>query len=205
MPFLRSLCLSCCLCLSLLPFGAQAARTVLVFGDSLSAGYGLKSEQAWPALLGRKLAETRKDYSVVNLSVSGETTAGGLSRLPAALRQHQPAIVVVELGANDGLRGLPLAQMRSNLERMIELSRQAGARVLLVGMRLPPNYGPYAGEFQDSYASLARQRKVALLPFLLAPVAGDVRNFQPDGLHPVAEAQPAILDHLWPALKPLLD
>lgn len=183
---------------------AFAARPVLILGDSLSAGYGIRADQAWPALLAGRLAEKRLDYSVANLSISGETTAGGRSRLPAALAERRPAVVVIALGANDGLRGLPLAQMRANLEAMIAASRQAGARVLLAGMRLPPNYGPYADEFAGIFTDLAKRRQVALLPFLLEPVAGRPQLFQADNLHPVAEAQPLILDHVWPALAPLL-
>jgi len=183
---------------------AHARRALLVVGDSLSAGYGLRPAEAWPALLGARLAERRLDYNVVNLSISGETSAGGRSRLAPALAERRPAVVVIALGANDGLRGLPLAQLRANLDAMIGASRQAGARVLLVGMRLPPNYGPYAEQFATTFGDLARQRKVALLPFLLEPVAARPEFFQADQLHPVAAAQPLILDHLWPALAPLL-
>ncbi len=188
----------------LLTASAFAARPVLILGDSLSAGYGIRPDQAWPALLAGRLAEKRLDYSVANLSISGETTAGGRSRLAPALAERRPAVVVIALGANDGLRGLPLPQMRSNLDAMIVASRAAGARVLLAGMRLPPNYGPYADEFAGVFADLARRHKVALLPFLLEPVASRPRLFQADNLHPVAEAQPLILDHIWPALAPLL-
>ena len=188
----------------LLTASAFAARPVLILGDSLSAGYGIRPDQAWPALLAGRLAEKRLDYSVANLSISGETTAGGRSRLAPALAERRPAVVVIALGANDGLRGLPLPQMRANLDAMIAASRAAGARVLLAGMRLPPNYGPYADEFAGVFADLARRHKVALLPFLLEPVAGRPRLFQADNLHPVAEAQPLILDHVWPTLAPLL-
>jgi acyl-CoA thioesterase-1 len=173
-------------------------------GDSLSAGFGLRSEQAWPALLGQLLIEKRLDYSVVNLSISGETTAGGRSRLSAGLEKHKPDIVIIALGANDGLRGLPLLQMRDNLQAMIELSRADGAKVLLIGMRLPPNYGPYADQFAESFTQLARQKKIPLLPFLLEPIASEPRYFLPDNLHPNAEAQPLILNHVWPALRGLL-
>ena len=183
---------------------ALAARTILVMGDSLSAGYGIRPEQAWPALLGKRLAEKRLDYSVANLSISGETTAGGRSRLAQALNAHHPAIVIIALGANDGLRGLPLAQMRDNLNAMIEASRAIGAKVLLAGMRLPPNYGPYASEFAGSFAETARRKKSALLDFLLAPVAANPVYFLPDNLHPTADAQPLILDNVWPGLQPLL-
>ncbi len=183
---------------------AHAAKTVLVMGDSLSAGYGIRPEQAWPALLDKRLAEKRFDYSVANLSISGETTAGGRARFAAALRQYQPAVVVIALGANDGLRGLQLAQMRDNLGAMTAAAQAAGARVLLAGMRLPPNYGPYAEEFRSSFATVASGRKAALLPFLLETVASQQSLFQADNLHPTAAAQPLILDHVWPALLPLL-
>ena len=183
---------------------AQPARTILVMGDSLSAGYGIRPEQSWPALLARRLQEKRPDYSVVNLSISGETTAGGRARFAAALDRHRPGIVILALGANDGLRGLPLSQMRDNLAAMIDAARQSKARTLLAGMRLPPNYGPYADEFQRSFSELAQQRQTALLPFLLEPVATHPRYFQSDQLHPTAEAQPLILEHVWVTLAPLL-
>ncbi|MCL2636474.1 MAG: arylesterase [Betaproteobacteria bacterium] len=183
---------------------ALAAKTILVVGDSLSAGYGLRPEQAWPSLLAGRLAERKLDYKVVNLSVSGETTAGGRSRLMPALQAHRPAVVVIALGANDGLRGLALGQMHGNLDAMIAAAQKTGARVLLAGMRLPPNYGPYADEFTATFADLARARKTALLPFLLEPLASRPELFQPDNLHPTAAAQPLILDHVWAALAPLL-
>jgi acyl-CoA thioesterase-1 len=183
---------------------ALAARTILVMGDSLSAGYGIRPEQAWPALLGKRLAEKRLDYSVANLSISGETTAGGRSRLAQALNAHHPAIVIIALGANDGLRGLPLTQMRDNLNAMVDASRAAGAKVLLAGMRLPPNYGPYANDFFASFKTLAQARKAPLVDFLLEPLGARQDLFQSDNLHPLAEAQPMILDHVWPAILPLL-
>lgn len=183
---------------------AWAAKTILVMGDSLSAGYGIRLEQAWPSLLGKRLADKHLDYSVANLSISGETTAGGRTRLGPALRQHKPAVVIIALGANDGLRGLPLSQMRDNLNAMVDSARASGARVLLAGMRLPPNYGPYATEFQSSFAGIARSKKTGLLEFLLEPVARHPELFQADNLHPVADAQPLILDHVWLALAPLL-
>ena len=186
------------------PSSALAAKTVLVFGDSLSAGYGIRPLEAWPALLEKRLSERRLNYNVANLSISGETTAGGRSRLAAALREHRPSVVVIALGANDGLRGLPLAQMRANLEYMVTISQQAGARVALLGMRLPPNYGPYAEQFFQTFGELAKQHKTAYLPFLLEPVATQPTMFQADQLHPTAKAQPLILDHVWPALQPLL-
>ena len=183
---------------------ALATKTILVMGDSLSAGYGIQTEQAWPSLLAQRVSEKRLDYSVANLSISGETTAGGRSRFSQALREYKPAVVVIALGANDGLRGLPLAQMRENLNAMIEAARAVGAKVLLAGIRLPPNYGPYAIAFHTSFGEIARQQKVVLLDFLLAPIATKQIYFQADNLHPTAAAQPLILDHVWPALAPLL-
>ena len=184
-------------------------RRVLVFGDSLSAGFGIAVKDSWPALLAEKLkTESSKAgaIEVVNASISGETTAGGRSRLDAALTQFPPRWVIIALGANDGLRGLPVAAMRANLEAMIKAAKKRGARVLLVGMRLPPNYGPdYTKSFEATFTSLARQEKVGLVPFLLDPVASSRSNFLPDGLHPTAAAQPLILDHVWSGLKPLLD
>lgn len=183
---------------------AWAAKTILVMGDSLSAGYGIRLEQAWPSLLGKRLAEKRLDYSVANLSISGETTAGGRARFAQAIKQQKPAVVIIALGANDGLRGLPLNQMRDNLNAMVDAARAAGASVLLAGMRLPPNYGPYATDFQATFANISRSKKTALLEFLLESVAIRPELFQADNLHPTAEAQPLILDHVWPALAPLL-
>ena len=184
---------------------AHAAQTILVFGDSLSSGYGLAREQSWPALLEQRLQASHLPYAVVNASISGETTAGGLTRLPEALAVHKPAILVLALGANDGLRGLPLAQMRANLSAMIRAAKQPGRKVLLIGMQLPPNFGPdYTAEFARSFKDVARAQKVALLPFLLEPAAADPAAFQADNLHPVAEAEPKVLDHVWKALKPLL-
>lgn len=183
---------------------ACAARNLLVMGDSLSAGYGIRPEQAWPSLLQQRLGEQRLDYSVVNLSISGETTAGGRSRLADALRRHQPAIVILALGANDGLRGLPIAQMRANLDAMTLAAQKAGARVLIAGMRLPPNYGPYAQQFFATFGDIAKARRTALLPFLLEPVAARPELFQADQLHPTAAAQPLLLEPVWKALQPLL-
>ncbi|MBK7898081.1 MAG: arylesterase [Azonexus sp.] len=188
----------------LLSTAASAAGTILVFGDSLSAGYGIRADAAWPSLLAGRLGEKRLDYSVANLSISGETTAGGRSRLEAALGRHRPAVVVIALGANDGLRGLPVSEMKDNLAAMIDMSRRTGARILLVGMRMPPNYGAYAREFQAAYRDVASAAKLPLVEFLLAGIAGDARWFQADMLHPTAEAQPRLLDNVWPALAPLL-
>jgi acyl-CoA thioesterase-1 len=188
------------------PLGAVAAgKSILIFGDSLSAAYGIARSQGWVALLEERLKRERADYSVVNASISGETSAGGRARLDAALERHRPAVVVLELGANDGLRGLPVAQMRGNLAAMIERAQKNGARVLLVGMKLPPNYGPeYAEAFERAYGELARRHKVALLPFLLEGFAEKQEFFQPDRIHPTAEAQPLIAERVWRALRPLL-
>lgn len=184
---------------------AAESRTVLVLGDSLSAAYGLAPEQGWVALTAEKLRARHPGWRIANASVSGETTAGGASRIAGELARHKPAVVVVELGANDGLRGLPLEHTRANLEKIILASQEAGARVLLVGMRLPPNFGPqYTQGFERNFTELARAHGAALLPFLLEPIATDREAFQADNLHPVAEAQPRLRDHVWPALEPLL-
>jgi acyl-CoA thioesterase-1 len=184
---------------------AASDRTVLVLGDSLSAGYGLKPAQGWVALLEKRLQAQGYEYRVVNASISGETSEGGLQRLPRALEMHKPEIVIVELGANDGLRGLPLALTRDNISRIVATAGQAGARVLLVGMRLPPNYGPrYTNDFMAMYREIATASHVALVPFLLQSVALKPALMQADGLHPTAQAQPALLDTVWPVLLPLL-
>ncbi|WP_235026986.1 arylesterase [Cognatazoarcus halotolerans] len=184
---------------------AANATGVLVWGDSLSAGYGLKANESWPALLQSRLAGLGLDTKVVNASVSGETSAGGRSRLPEALARNKPAVVVIALGANDGLRGLPLGMMRDNLLAMVDDAREAGAKVVLVGMRLPPNYGPaYTTKFQNTFNEVAKARKVPLVPFLLEGMATDPALFQADGIHPLAAAQGHLLDNVWPALKPLL-
>ena len=179
--------------------------TILVLGDSLSAAYGIPAEQGWVTLLQRRLMERGFPHRVVNASISGDTTSGGLSRLPAALERERPALVVLELGANDGLRGQSLVAMTDNLARMIDLSRRAGARVALAEMRIPPNYGPaYTQKFQAAFGELAARHEIPLIPFLLDGVAGDRALVQDDGLHPSAEAQPQILDNVWPVLEPLL-
>ncbi|WP_347247481.1 arylesterase [Zoogloea sp.] len=186
--------------------GAPAwADSVLVWGDSLSAGYGLQTQQAWPSLLEKRFAEAKLPHKVVNASISGETTSGGRSRLPTALQTHKPAVVIIELGANDGLRGLPPKLMAANLQAMIDASRQAGARILLVGMRMPPNYGPeYTASFENTFKDLARSNKVRLVPFMMEGFADKRQFFQQDGIHPIAEAQPIILDTIWRELAPLL-
>jgi acyl-CoA thioesterase I len=176
-----------------------------VFGDSLSAAYGLRPEQGWVALLDKRLRDQGYGYKVVNASISGETTSGGLQRLPRALQLNQPGILVLELGANDALRGLPLEVSRENLAKMVELAQQAGARVLLVGMRIPPNYGPrYTADFVRMYADISTQYHLALVPFLLQSVALDPARMQEDGMHPNASGEPAVLDTLWPQLEPML-
>ncbi|MGH8276254.1 MAG: arylesterase [Steroidobacteraceae bacterium] len=185
---------------------AAADRTILVFGDSLSAAFGLPPEQGWVALLTQRLQAQGYGYRLVNASVSGETTEGGLERLPRALQLHRPGIVILELGGNDGLRGLPLSDMRENLAQMVLLSLAAGARVLLAGIRIPPNYGPrYTGEFARVFPELATQYHLPLVPFLLEKVALDPTRMQPDGVHPNARGEPPVLDTLWPYLKPLLN
>ncbi|HTC14594.1 MAG TPA: arylesterase [Steroidobacteraceae bacterium] len=183
-----------------------SSRTILVFGDSLSAAHGIRPEQGWVALLVQRLKAQGYGYQIVNASVSGETSSGGLERLPRALQLNQPQIVVLELGANDGLRGLPLASTRQNLTQMLQLSQVAGARVLLVGIRLPPNYGQrYTDEFARMFPQLAEQFHVPLVPFLLEKVALNPALMQDDGLHPNAAGEPAVLDNLWPYLQPLLN
>ena len=176
-----------------------------MLGDSLSAGYGIRVEQGWVALLQGRLQRAGYEYRVVNASASGETTGGALARLPRALEKQKPAIVVVELGGNDGLRGLPIADVRANFESIIRLSQQAGARILLIGMRIPPNYGPaYTTSFHDLYGELATRHRLPLVPFFLDGIALDDALMQDDGLHPNAAAQPRLVDQVWPMLRPLL-
>ncbi|HEY5972332.1 MAG TPA: arylesterase [Pseudoxanthomonas sp.] len=183
----------------------KTARTILVMGDSLSAAYGLSASQGWVALTADRIAKTKPGWRVVNASISGETTAGGAARIAAELKRHKPALVVIELGANDGLRGLSLAQSRTNLERMIQAAQTAKARVLLVGMRIPPNYGrDYTQGFERNFSELSKLHGTAFLPFLLEPIALDRNAFQADNLHPTASAQPRLRDHVWKALAPLL-
>ncbi len=185
-----------------------ASRKLLVVGDSLSAEYGLARGSGWVALLEARLTERRMAVTVVNASISGDTTSGGRSRLPALLARHEPDVVLIELGGNDALRGLPLDMTRSNLRDMARAAKAVGARVLLVGMQVPPNYGRrYAEDFQALFATVAREEKTALVPFLLAGVADgpDAESmFQPDRIHPSAAAQPRMLDNVWPVLLPLL-
>ena len=174
-------------------------------GDSLSAEYGLSRGTGWVQLLADRLRNGGSDYRVVNASISGETTSGGRTRLPALLKQHRPRVIVLELGANDGLRGLPLNVLRDNLAAMIRQGQAAGAKVLLVGIRVPPNYGrEYAERFAGTYATLAREHKVPLVPFLLEGFGESLELFQADRIHPTSEAQPRILENVWPVLRPLL-
>lgn len=179
--------------------------TILVLGDSVSAGYGLAAGEGWVALLQARLKAQGYGYRVINASVSGETTTGGLSRLPRALSLHQPKIVILELGGNDGLRALPLDTSRRNLERIIETSRASGAEVLLLGMKIPPNYGPrYSQGFEKVFKDLARRYRLPFEPFFLEKIALVPGMIQADGLHPTAKAQPIMLETVWPVLKPML-
>ncbi len=184
---------------------ASHAASILVWGDSLSAGYGLRPEQAWPALLQTLLEQEGFRYSVINGSVSGETSAGGLSRLPAALERHTPDILIIELGANDGLRGLRPQSMAENLAAMVDMAQRKNMRILLIGMEMPPNYGPaYVRSFRQAFHDVAEQRKVAFVPFLLEGFAEKPELFQADNVHPTTEAQPLILQTVWKKLRPLL-
>ncbi|NNF52148.1 MAG: arylesterase [Gammaproteobacteria bacterium] len=208
---LRSLfsntCLIVLLVCAFLPASSKAAeeRKILVVGDSLSAGYGLAADEGWVALLAERLREQGYGYVVVNASITGDTTRGGLARLPGALDRHAPDLVIIELGGNDGLRGIPIEELRSNLKRMITMAREAGAKVLLVSMRIPPNYGPgYARKFEESFGALARELEIGLAPFLLDNVALDDGLMQADGIHPNARAQPVMLANIWPAIQPML-
>ena len=187
----------------LFPAISSAQSTILVFGDSLSAGYGIPREAAWPSLLQDELKRTHPHYKVINASISGETTSGGLRRLPATLKEHQPNIVVIELGANDGLRGTKLKLTEDSLNALISKSKKTGAKVLLLGMQLPPNYGvEYTRRFKSLYPKLALQQQIELVPFMLQGIRAD--EFQTDNLHPIADAQPKILQTVMQKLKPML-
>lgn len=191
--------------LALAPHGALAERVLLVLGDSLSAGYGLPAGQGWVNLLQTRIGEAKLPYRVVNASISGETTLGGRNRIAEALATHRPAVLILQLGANDGLRGQPLEATRDNLAAMIKAAKDARSAVLLVGMQLPPNYGiAYTQKFRELYAGLAREQRVRLVPFLMEGFADDMSMFQPDGIHPAAPAQPRMLDNVWKQLRPLL-
>ena len=183
----------------------HAAATLTVFGDSISAGYGLRQGTGWVDLLQRRLTSEKYDYKVINASLTGETTVGGKSRIGRALAQYQPDIVILELGANDGLRGASVETMRANLTAIITDCRKRGAKVLLVGMRLPPNYGSdYTEKFRSAYGSIATSLRVPLVPFLLEGFAADAGAFQSDGVHPNASAQLRMLDTIWTQLQPML-
>jgi len=187
--------------------GSASANSpnLLVLGDSLSAAFGIEQQRGWVALLQNRLDQKNHDYQVINASISGETSSGGLSRLPALLQRYQPSIVILALGANDGLRGLSIKQMQTNLSSIIEQSKHEAAAVLLIGIQLPPNYGPaYTQQFQDAFNQLAASQNVPLVPSLVNGIGENKAMFQQDGLHPTAEAQPTILDNLWPSLEQLL-
>ncbi|GAA0272728.1 MULTISPECIES: arylesterase [Pseudomonas] len=182
-----------------------AAGTVLIVGDSISAGFGLDTRKGWVALLEQRLKNEGFDDTVVNASISGDTSAGGLARLPAALAAHKPEVVIIELGGNDGLRGQPPAQLQQNLASMIQQSRDSGAKVLLLGMQIPPNYGKrYVEAFNKVFGDVAQEKKVPLVPFFLEGVGGHPELMQADGLHPAVGAQDKLLENVWPSLKPLL-
>jgi len=181
------------------------AGTALVVGDSISAAFGLETSQGWVHLLQQRLDDGEHDYRVVNASISGDTSAGGLARLPALLSEHEPDIVIIELGGNDGLRGQPPAQLKRNLAAMAEQAQQAGAKVLLLGMRMPPNLGQrYTSAFADAFDSLAEEKDLPYVPFLLEGIGGVQGMMQADRVHPTAQAQELMLDNVWPVLEPLL-
>lgn len=201
MKFIRFLIL-----LSVIVSSSVQARTLLVLGDSLSAAYGIDPAKGWVALLDARLKQSYDDITVVNASISGETTQGGLTRLPALLERHQPQWIVLELAANDGLRGTPLRIIEKNLERLLNMSTQAGAQPIIVGIQLPPNYGPsYTRKFYNLFSELADEYEVPRVPFLLEGVALNHDLMQADGLHPTAEAQPILLENVWPYIKPMID
>jgi acyl-CoA thioesterase I len=185
---------------------ASAGPTILVLGDSISAGYGIQREESWVTLLQERVTASIGSWSVVNASISGETTGGGRARLPGALEAHDPEIVIIELGGNDGLRGYPIDSIRENLSSMVDLARQAGRQVLLLGMQIPPNYGPrYTRAFADVFLEVAEGHDVPVVPFLLERVALLPELMQADGIHPTAVAQELLLDTVWPYLVPLLE
>jgi acyl-CoA thioesterase-1 len=201
---MRAWLLSAGLGLLLLSQGA-AAGTVLIVGDSISAAFGLDTRLGWVTLLEQRMKQEGFTDKVVNASISGDTSAGGQARLPALLAEHKPELVILELGGNDGLRGQQPTQLQQNLASMIDRSRDAGAKVLLLGMQIPPNYGPrYTNAFKAVYSNLAEEKKVPLVPFFLEGVGGIPELMQADGLHPAAVAQQKLLENVWPTLKPLL-
>lgn len=185
---------------------ADAPDTILVFGDSISAAYGMPEEQGWVSLLTTRLTQLEKHVLVVNASISGETTAGGIVRLPKILKVHQPDIVILELGGNDGLRGYPISRIKDNVQQMTDLIADSGAKVLLIGMVLPPNYGKrYTTAFTALFDMVAQENNVPFLPFLLEGTATSQSLIQRDGIHPKPEAQPLLLNDIWPLLEPLLE
>ena len=201
------------LCISLLGFSFVACIShsnaanlkILVYGDSLSAAYGVAKSQGWVAFLQKKLTDQHYQYDVINASISGETTSGGLTRLANTLAKTKPNIIILELGANDGLRGLPVKEMSANLNTMISQSKKANAKILLIGMKIPPNYGPkYTDSFSNTYPQLSQQHQVSLVPFMLENIAAKPKLIQDDGLHPNVLGQPMMLDNIWPKLQPLL-
>lgn len=197
--------LSFCFVACSLPTMAENPK-ILIFGDSLSAVYGVAQSQGWPALLQNKLNEKNQHYDVINASISGETTIGGLSRLASVLAEFKPNIIILELGANDGLRGLPVQEMEKNLNEMIMISKKTKAKIVLIGMKIPPNYGPkYSTEFRQTYTNLSQQHNITLVPFMLENVATNPKLTQDDGLHPNSFAQPLILENIWPKLHELLN
>ncbi len=199
------LCLLFTANIALAQANGASAHTLLVFGDSLSAAYGISQERGWVNLLQQKIAEKKIPIQVINASVSGETSTGGLARLPAALEAHKPELVILELGGNDGLRGLPIALLKRNLQSMIDLIQATGAMVVLTGIQIPPNYGPrYTEPFFAIYADLAKENQLALVPFLIDGIPQQPQLMQNDGIHPKAEAQAMILDNVWGVLEPEL-
>lgn len=204
---LKSSVLSLCL-ISFVAWSAPVSAAnpkILIYGDSLSAAYGIPQQLGWAALLKQKLDQENLRFDIINASISGETTSGGLSRLASTLEQTKPQTIIIELGANDGLRGLPVKNMHDNLDAMIQLSKKSGAKVLLVGMRIPPNYGPkYTEDFSQTYIKLAKQHKIRVVPFMLENVAAKPDLIQQDGLHPNTLGQPIILNNIWPELQNLL-
>lgn len=195
----------CLVFFSLIPVHAFAAGALLVFGDSLSSAYGISQKEGWVTLLQERLRSSGLDYTVVNQSISGETTSGGAARIKAVIAQAKPAVSIIALGGNDGLRGLPVRQMRDNLAQMVTAAKSSGSKVLLVGMKMPPNYGQaYTREFATVFQELSRQHRVAVVPFMLEGMDARRDLFQADNIHPVASAQPMILDTIWKQLRPLL-
>lgn len=204
---IRSVLFICLLALSnLASAGDSVKHTILVVGDSISAAYGIEPEQGWVSLLSSKIAQQKNGYQVINASISGDLTNNGLNRLPNLLKKHQPTIVIIELGGNDGLRGVPLKVIQRNLNKLVEQSQASGARVLLAGMRIPPNYGVrYAEAFHQLYYKVAEENDIELVPFILDGVGGNGALMQSDGIHPTAQAQTIILSHVWNGLQPMLN